>query len=77
MVEHVSDGTPVSQIISCNGIDTFTEKVPVGGKMTEVERECVVDIALRWVDGYDSDVVSFVNTIPTSQGGTHMAGFDK
>jgi DNA gyrase subunit B len=77
LVEHASDGRPVSQIISCNGIDTFTEKVPVDGKMTEVERECVVDVALRWVDGYDTDVVSFVNTIPTSQGGTHMAGFDK
>jgi DNA gyrase subunit B len=77
LVEHLSTGGPVSQVITCNGIDTFTEKVPVGGKMTEVERDCTVDIALRWVDGYDTSVVSFVNTIPTSQGGTHMVGFDK
>ena len=77
LVEHLSSGEPVSQIVTCNGIDTFTEKVPVGGKMTEVERECTVDVALRWVNGYDTTVVSFVNTIPTSQGGTHMAGFDK
>ena len=77
LVEHLTAGEPVNQIITCNGIDSFTEKVPVGGKMTEVERECTVDVALRWVSGYDTMVSSFVNTIPTSQGGTHMAGFDK
>lgn len=77
LVEHLSVGEAVSQIIACNGIDTFTEKVPVNGKMTDVERECVVDVAMRWVKGYDSEVISFVNTIPTSQGGTHRAGFDK
>ena len=67
----------VSGVITINGIERFTEKVPVDGKITEVERECTVDIALRWVSGYDSDVQSFVNTIPTSSGGTHLAGFDK
>ena len=67
----------VSGVITANGIETFTEKVPVDGKITEVERECTVDIALRWIAGYDSDVVSFVNTIPTTSGGTHLAGFDK
>ena len=67
----------VSGVITANGIETFTEKVPVDGKVAEVERECTVDIALRWMAGYGSDVVSFVNTIPTSAGGTHLAGFDK
>lgn len=77
LVDHLSIGENVSQVITCNGIDTFTEKVPVNGKMTDVERECTVDIAMRWVKGYDTEVVTFVNTIPTSQGGTHRAGFDK
>ncbi len=77
LVDHLSIGENVSGIIACNGIDTFHEKVPVDGKMTDVERECTVDVALRWVKGYDTEVVSFVNTIPTSQGGTHLAGFDK
>ena len=77
LVEHLSTGAPVNQIISCSGIDTFTEKVPVDGKMTDVERECRVDVALRWTGGYDTKIASFVNTIPTSQGGTHQAGFDK
>ncbi len=67
----------VSGVITINGIERFVEKVPVDGRITEVERECTVDIALRWVSGYDSDVQSFVNTIPTSSGGTHLAGFDK
>ena len=74
--EH-SGGDAVSGVITINGIERFTEKVPVDGKITEVERECTVDIALRWMSGYDSDVESFVNTIPTSSGGTHLAGFDK
>ena len=80
MVRERSESTredAVSGVITANGIETFTEKVPVDGKITEVERECTVDIALRWIAGYDSDVVSFVNTIPTTSGGTHLAGFDK
>ena len=72
-----SGGDAVSGVITINGIERFTEKVPVDGKITEVQRECTVDIALRWMSGYDSDVESFVNTIPTSSGGTHLAGFDK
>ena len=68
LVEHLSAGSAVNQIITCGGIDSFTEKVPVDGKMTDVERECRVDVALRWVAGYDTRISSFVNTIPTSQG---------
>ncbi len=77
LVDHLSIGEAVTQVITCSGIDTFTEKVPVGKKMTEVERRCTVDVALRWVKGYDTAVMSFVNTIPTAHGGTHLAGFEK
>ncbi len=77
LVDHLSIGDNVNQVIAINGIDSFTEKVPVHGKMTDVVRECTVDIAMRWVKGYDTTVVSFVNTIPTTHGGTHLAGFDK
>jgi len=77
LADHLSIGESVSQIISINGIDSFIEKVPVNGKMTDVVRECTVDVALRWVKGYDTTVVSFVNTIPTSHGGTHLSGFNK
>ena len=68
---------PVTSIIHFKGTETFSERVPVDGKITEVERSCEVEIALKWVGGYDPDVVSFVNTIPTHSGGTHLAGFEK
>ncbi|RMH82019.1 MAG: DNA topoisomerase IV subunit B [Actinomyces sp.] len=77
LVDHLSIGEAVTGVVTCSGVDTFTEKVPVGSKMTEVERRCTVDVALRWVKGYDTTVMSFVNTIPTVHGGTHLAGFDK
>ncbi len=76
-VKERSTGGPVTGVITLNGIETFTEKVPVEGRITEVERECRVDIAMRWVSGYDTEVASFVNTIPTPAGGTHLAGFDR
>ena len=44
---------------------------------TELERECVVDIALRWGQGYDVRMQSFVNIITTPKGGTHVAGFEQ
>ena len=77
LVKDRSSEDPVTGVITLNGIDTFTERVPIQGKVTEVERECRVDIAMRWVSSYDTDVASFVNTIPTPAGGTHLAGFDK
>ncbi len=76
-VDHLSIGEPVTEIISIHDEASFEERVPVDGKMTAVSRPCVVDVAMRWVKGYDSSIVSFVNTIPTSEGGTHVAGFER
>ncbi len=77
LVDHNSAGGNTSEIITLSGIDTFTERVPVDGKMSDVERECTVEVAVRWVAGFDTSLQSFVNTIPTSQGGTHIAGFER
>jgi DNA gyrase subunit B len=44
---------------------------------TEVERTCKVDIAMRWGQGYETDVRTFVNIISTSKGGSHLAGFEQ
>lgn len=77
LVNSLTVGDPVGEIITISGIDTFEEKVPVDGKMVVVQRECTVDIAMRWVKGYETSIASFVNTIPTSGGGTHLAGFDR
>ncbi len=71
---------PVKRITAS---DTFTETVPVlnakTGSMesTEVERTCKVDIAMRWGQGYETDVRTFVNIISTSKGGSHLSGFEQ
>ena len=71
---------PVKRITAS---DTFNETVPVlnakTGSMesTEVERTCKVDIAMRWGQGYETDVRTFVNIISTSKGGSHLAGFEQ
>jgi len=77
LVNELSIGNPVTKVISISGIDSFEEKVPIDGKMTMVQREVVVDIALLWNVGYESSVTTFVNTIPTREGGTHLVGFER
>ncbi len=42
-----------------------------------VQRECEVDIALRWGVGYETELRSFVNIIATPKGGTHVQGFEQ
>ncbi len=76
-VDYLSIGENVTDILTIQTDATFEEKVPVDGKMTDVARQCTVDVAMRWVKGYDSTIVSFVNTIPTSEGGTHVKGFER
>jgi DNA gyrase subunit B len=79
--DFLSEGEPVTDILRLQGMDTFTETVPLlddKGHMTpqEVERELTVDVALRWSNTYDTQVRSFVNVIATPKGGTHVSGFE-
>jgi DNA gyrase subunit B len=76
-VDYLSIGEAVTDIVTIHDEATFDEKVPVNGKLTTVTRPCSIDVAARWVKGFDTTVVSFVNTIPTSDGGTHVAGFER
>ncbi len=80
-VEHLAVDTGVTDVWRLHGTGHFQETVPVLDALghlepTEVERECVVDVALRWGTGYDTTVRSFVNIIATPKGGTHLAGFE-
>ena len=76
-VDYLSVGENVTDILTIHDEGTFEEKVPVDGKMAMVTRECAIDIACRWVKGFETNIVSFVNTIPTSEGGTHVQGFER
>lgn len=76
-VDFLTVGDPVTDILTIHDKSEFTEKVPVDNKMQTVTRQATVDVALRWVKGYESKIVSFVNTIPTSEGGTHVNGFER
>ncbi len=80
--EFLATDDPVTDIRRLQGVDHFTETVPVlddAGHMTpqDVERELTVDVAIRWGNGYDSEVRSFVNVIATPKGGTHVTGFER
>jgi DNA gyrase subunit B len=80
-VDFLGTGEAVTDVWRLEGSGHFRETVPVldaQGHMspTEVERECAVDIAVRWDSGYDTKVRSFVNIIATPKGGTHVAGFE-
>lgn len=74
--------TPICDVIRLKGSGHYQETVPVlddQGHLvpTDVERDMEVDIALRWGEGYDSTLRSFVNIISTSKGGTHVVGFER
>jgi len=81
-VEHLAPDAAVTDIWRLSGEGSFSETVPVlqpTGAMlpTELERECRVDVALRWGTGYDTVFKSFVNIIATPKGGTHQSGFEQ
>ncbi|MFI8594352.1 type IIA DNA topoisomerase subunit B [Microbacterium sp. NPDC078428] len=81
-VEYLAADAPLTDTWRLQGAGTFTETVPVlqpDGSMaaTEVERECTVDVAVRWGTGYETITRSFVNIIATPKGGTHLQGFEQ
>ena len=76
-VEYLSIGESITDVLTIHDEATFDEKVPVDNRMTTVTRPCTISLAARWVKGFDTTIVSFVNTIPTVNGGTHVAGFER
>ncbi|GAB3599341.1 DNA gyrase/topoisomerase IV subunit B [Microbacterium tumbae] len=81
-VEFLAADAPITDTWRIQGEGSFTETVPVlqaNGTMAsqEVQRECRVDIALRWGTGYETTTRSFVNIIATPKGGTHQQGFEQ
>ena len=79
-VDFLSKGEPICDVWRIQGEATYkeeTQAVGDGGELhaEQIERNCAVDIALRWVNGYDTTLVSFVNVVETPGGGTHVDGF--
>ena len=80
--EFLAPDAPVTDVWRLQGVGHFHERVPVLDAMghmtpTDVERECHVDIALRWGSGYATTAEAFVNIIHTHKGGTHVSGFEQ
>jgi len=81
-VEHLATDPPVTDVWRLHGTGSFKETVPVldaTGQLSsrELERECTVDVALRWGTGYETEFRTFVNVIATPKGGTHVGGFEQ
>ena len=79
-VDFLSKGESVSDIWRITGEDTYeeeTQAVDDNGDLhaRTITRTCGVDIALRWVNGYDTTMRSFVNVVETPGGGMHVDGF--
>ena len=73
---------PVGDVIRLQGRGHYQETVPVlddQGHLepTDVERDMDVDVAIKWGNGYESTMRSFVNIITTPKGGTHVQGFER
>lgn len=79
-VDFLSKGEAVSDIWRITGEDAYeeeTQAVDDNGDLhaRTITRTCGVDIALRWVNGYDTTMRSFVNVVETPGGGMHVDGF--
>lgn len=79
-VDYLSKGEAVSAIWRITGEDTYVEETQAVGDGSElhaqkVTRNCAVDIAMRWTNGYDTTMRSFVNVVETPGGGTHVDGY--
>ncbi len=80
--EYLAEDQAITDVIRLKGRDQFVETVPMlddEGHMEprDVERDLDIDIAVRWGNGYESHLQSFVNIIATPKGGTHVAGFER
>ncbi|HEX8510086.1 MAG TPA: DNA topoisomerase IV subunit B [Propionibacteriaceae bacterium] len=80
--EFLAPDRSLTDVVRLQGKDRFTETVPMlddAGHMTptDVDRDLDIDIAVRWGEGYDTRIQSYVNIISTPKGGTHVAGFER
>ena len=80
-VDYLAKDAPLSNVWRLSGSGAYSETVPVlnaAGNMEskELQRNCEVDVVVRWGTDYDTEIKSFVNIISTPKGGTHLQGFE-
>ena len=78
----IQSDAPVGDVIRLTGKGHYQETVPILDEKghlepKEVERDMDVDIAVKWGNGYETNIRSFVNIISTPKGGTHVQGFER
>ncbi len=67
----------ITRPISLIGESVFKQTISDKGVKKEIDRLCKVEIQLFWDTSYYTNLHSFVNTIPTPNGGTHILGLEK
>ena len=80
--EYLAPDRSLTDVIRLQGQASFTETVPMlddAGHMepTDVDRDLDIDVAVRWGEGYETKLQSYVNIIATPKGGTHVTGFER
>ncbi len=71
--EYRFDGGLVSFVEHLNKNKRVLSPKPVYFKKTD--KECEVEVAFQYNDGYSETVLSFANNVNTREGGTHITGF--
>lgn len=73
VVDYRYDGGIVDFVRDLNETKTpcFKDPIYIVGEESEIEME----LAFQYTDGYTDNIFSYVNNIPTTEGGTHETGF--
>ncbi len=73
VVDYRYDGGIVDFVRDLNETKTpcFKDPIYIVGEESDIEME----LAFQYTDGYTDNIFSYVNNIPTTEGGTHETGF--
>ncbi len=72
-VEYCYNGGIVDFVLDLNDTKTPCYKNPI--YITGSENNIDMELAFQYTDGYTDNIFSYVNNIPTTEGGTHETGF--